>query len=291
MKNFIKIWALPALAASVLAFSSCEKALNDATETTDSGQDFAEDMESINSTMDMVQDIGLNQGFMQKNGNPIIPSSVWIYTDTLFSDGDGIEITADFGNRTLCGDGWSRTGAITFKANKPYSEIGSKLEISTPRLVAQQSSKFLGFRIDPIGRGDKFSIERKSATQIDFVGNFSYEAGGDTNLQSDRQVFNGNFSLTQIEGQVTSDTKDDKWELTGSCNMKNHAGKPYDVRITEQLVRNSDPDCSKTFISGKLELQNEGSKSVLKLDFGTGTCDNDVVITLPGGIKKTYTLK
>jgi len=306
MKKIFKLLAIPALAASVLVFSSCEKALTDATETADSGQDFADDMQEITTVMDVVQDISLDASFMQKNGNANIPESVFQYIDTIYTDGDGIEIIADFGNNgTLCGDGYTRFAKLGIKANKPYSEVGSKVELTClgtiwgQRWFMQQLrpspselTSQLILWMDP-ARNDVFTIERKSATQIDFVGDFQYSAILDTNFASKGgfQTFKGAYSLTQTEGVSTTATDDDKWELSGSCNLVNRSGKPYEVKVTEPLTRKSAQTCSKTFTQGKLELQNEGSNSVLKLDFGDGTCDNEIIITLPGGFKKTYTVK
>jgi len=295
MKKLINLGTIAVLALS-FSLVSCEKALNDASETADSGQDFSEDMVSITNSMDMVQDIGLNQSFMQKNGNSIFPESVFIYTDTSFTDGNGIEISLDFGTGTLCGDGWTRRGTLTFTANKPFSEVGSKIEIFNDidnggAMYAKKGTQALRMLIDK-NLGHYFTLERTSATEIKFMGDFSYDSGTFEDLTKINHGFTGTYTLNQTAGMSTSSDKtDDIWDLSGTANMVNRNDTPYEVKITEKLERKSDETCSKTFTKGKLELQNEGVSSKLKLDFGDGTCDNEIEITLPGGIKTKYKVK
>ncbi|MDX5320889.1 MAG: hypothetical protein LPK45_07265 [Bacteroidota bacterium] len=294
MKKNVTVWAFAALLAGVVGFSSCEKALKDASETADSAEDFANDQTAIAGMMDLVQDVSETQGFMGKNGNAILPEGVSInYIDTTYTDLDGIEIEIDLGQGVECADGWKRSGKFKIYSNeKKYSEIGAKVWIGKDNssISMTKSSNFVDSSYTlTFGSADHLTLERveteKLSATYQFVLNF--KAGSN----SFSYTPTGTYSVLRTEGGNTPGIQDDVYEISGSSTGENHNGTNYTMSITSPLVRKVDETCSKTFIKGGVELKNEGSSTSLKVDFGDGSCDNDIQITLPGGIKKTYTVK
>lgn len=296
MKKLILCAAMPIMALSLLTFTSCEKLVDDASETADSGEDFAQDQTAISALVDMVQDAGETQGFMMKNGNSIIPASVPIeYTDTLLTDGDGIEISIDFGSTgVLCNDGWTRMGKLTLLTNNQrFSETGAWIKVIIPsgQLTMTRDDETFMFQMMS---SEHITITRTAANtfKVDYI--FDLEAGyPDGAGGTDREWTSpsGSFTATQTAGVDVPGASDDEFTIQGTCNGTNRGGTNYTVTITEDLVRKVDATCSKTFTKGKLELKNDGSKTSLKLEFGDGTCDNLIEVTLPGGIKKTIEVK
>lgn len=296
MKKIVKLLTLPVMVVSLFAFASCEKLIDDASETSESGEDYAHDQTAISALVDMVQDLGETQGFMMKNGNSIIPASVPInYIDTIYTDGDGIEIEVDFPSPgVLCNDGWTRQGKVSVRTNeKRYSETGANIVLKIPSGTLSMTKEGETFSFTMMST-DHITVSRTgtNAFKVDYI--FELEAsypdgqGGTVTASSNP---NGSFTATQTAGADVPGTADDEFVIQGTTNGTNHNGTNYTVTITEDLVRKVDPACSKTFIKGKLELKNEGSSTSLKLEFGDGTCDNDIVIVLPGNIKQTYTVK
>lgn len=288
--------AVPVFALSVLAMTSCEKLKDDVTETAQSGEDFATDQTAISATCDMVSDIAETQGYMGKNGNSLLPDNVPIdYIDTVYTDGDGIEIVVDFGDPdgagVLCNDGWTRTGKYRITTNaKRFSEVGSQVKLNFPqdraKVFRQGSSEKFQFRMLA---SDYIGVTRKKANEFEiyYVFELSYTKDGTTTAY----VAGGTYYVTQTAGMNVPGAGDDEFVVKGTANGKNRKYTEYNMTITEDLVRKVDKTCSKTFIKGKMEVKNDGAKSVLKLDFGDGSCDNEVKIILPGNIEQKYTVK
>lgn len=293
MKKLMNLLAVPMLALSVIAMTSCEKIVDDATETADSGEDFAEDQTAISGMFDVAQDVAETQGFMMKNGNSILPENVTIdYKDTVYTDGDGIEIELDLGQGTVCNDGWTRSGKYVILTNeKRFSEVGAKVWLKIPSGVASMYKDGTEdvFTITMMS-ADKILVERTATDQfnIEYTFGLSYEKAG---VEVVNYFASGNYTVTQTAGASVPGAADDEFVLTGTAGGANHNGTEYTMTITEDMVRKVDKTCSETFIKGKMEIRNEGSKTALKLEFGDGTCDNDVTIILPGGIQQKYTVK
>ncbi|MBI1222297.1 MAG: hypothetical protein GC180_06800 [Bacteroidetes bacterium] len=297
MKKIVNAGIILAIGIAMLATTSCEKVLQDATQTSESAQDFSTDQTAISGMTDLLQDIGETQGFLGKNGNTILPDGVKItYKDTIFTDGDGIEITIDLDTGVVCGDGWKRGGSFTVYSNeKKFNEIGSAVWIGKDHSqinLKRKKDKDWDEAVCELVFGDMDSlyIQRTASDKFSVSYNFTLKSQLDGKTQYS-YVPTGKYEITQTDGVKTAGTKDDVYSLSGSSAGENHSGKKYTVSITKDLVSKVDPTCSKTCISGVVELKNDGSTTSLSVDFGDGKCDNDIVITLPGGIKKNYTVE
>lgn len=98
-------------------------------------------------------------------------------------------------------------------------------------------------------------------------------------------TFISNRVRTWVAGETTLVWSDDIYEITGSGSGKNANGINYTMNIVEPLVKEvyGCPYITK----GKIEIQPQG-KALRKLDFGSGTCDNDATVTINS---KTYNIK
>jgi hypothetical protein len=79
---------------------------------------------------------------------------------------------------------------------------------------------------------------------------------------------------------------EDSWTVTGSSSGTNRKGKTYAMTITKALVyKRSCAITNKVFIpvEGTKELTVDTKK--VTIDYGTGTCDNTVTVTINGKSK------
>lgn len=321
MKLNTKLLAAVAIVTVGLAFSGCQKLIDEATATTDSAEDFSNDQGAITAFSDLMSNIIESQSFLQKTGNSQLSDlAIVTYYDTVLTDGNGIHIGIEFpedvANKTIpvCGNGWAYLGSFELKTNlKQPSEDGFQIELSKADFIAVKASSN-GSTYAMKDGTESYLISVNSDLHAGFLKLIKVGSSGLTTEYSlgfiyslvevadswgtylsnvkakGVEVYEGTFSDNQTEGNGTSDRTDDTYETTGTCNYVNHSDVKYAVTISEKLIRKGDPDCSKTFVKGTMEIQNDGSKSKLKMNFGDGTCDNKVEVELPGGIKKTITV-
>jgi len=135
-------------------------------------------------------------------------------------------------------------------------------------------------------------ISRKGTDAWDIDYNFSFRKRLVSESRPGEKTYNaGAFHIVTVDGG-SEGLLDDEITVTGSASdCVNKRGTVYSVDITEALVRVLKPGCSNIFTQGKMELKNSGSSFTVKADFGDGTCDNQVEVTLPGNVKKTITVK
>lgn len=300
MKKILFRSALLLSATALLVVTGCEKLTEDATETAQSAEDFAEDQAAVLSMMDLVEDVAATQGFM-KNGSSILPAGVAInYLDTLFTDGDGVEFEVDLGvyPGVDCGDGKKRYGKLNITASKPFKEVGCVVTAYAPTSLTMYTPSKTDHTTIFLSKslGEVITLTRTATNVVDVTYKLAFyyvvENPQNPNRTASGYVpMTGTFTLTQVAGMDDPGVLGDEFTISGGTTGQNHNGKAYTTTITENLYRKVDETCSKVFTKGKIELKNDGAKTNMKLDFGDGSCDNDVEITLPGGIKKKYTLK
>jgi hypothetical protein len=82
------------------------------------------------------------------------------------------------------------------------------------------------------------------------------------------------------------DFSDDEFTYTGTASKTKASGEEIDAKITTALVYKV--SCHE-FVSGVLEITPSG-KETRVIDFGSGTCDETVTVSV-GKYSKTYTSK
>ena len=294
MKTFLRT-GVAVLALAVLGFAGCKKAVEEAKDTVVSAEDnvFAET--AMASAFDVIDDVGTTDGKVMKSGSTILPGGAILnFTDSTYSDGDGVEFNVDFGNYDanaamkglLCPDGRYRAGKIFISVSDHYLNVGT---ILTATFNDDASAYYCGNGLSMTKVTGELKVTRSAQNQVKIVvsnGKAVYEQGT-VEFHSDRTV-------TRTVGQGQPGSMGDEYEITGSGGGKNRDGEEYTTSITEKLVKKIQDGCADTFIKGKIELTNTSSGAVLKIDFDPGNnaaCDKTVQVTLPNGLKKSVTVK
>ncbi len=285
-KNYQSILSLILIAS--ISFVGCKKTQEDYTSTAESAESFAQDQPLIFSSFDMFDDFLASQNFMQKNGNPIIPGGATItYFDSSFDDGSGINIGVNFGPQAiLCGDNIFRSGSFRIYAEKPYSEIGSQVNIVIKNdLVIRKDDDVISIHNVTRNYDYNFVIEKLEENKYSFK--YYLFAAVILDNTTDAKDFIGEFFITKSKGFDTPEKSDDEISIDGNgTGFSSLADKPYDINIESPLIKTS---CAKIFTKGKLTLQNEGSDVKLEINFGDGTCDSKIEVK-SGAFKKEITL-
>lgn len=293
MKKFLKHGALPFLALSLFA-ASCEKALDDITETTTSAEDLVAAESAMASAFDVVDDISSTDGRVQKAGSTILPDgAIVLFTDSVFTDGDGVDFSVDFGpfnpsapvNGLLCADGKFRAGRVDISVSTPYTDLGCVMTATFPAT----SSYYVGTgatMTKVLGRLVATRTGAETATLEVIDGRIENEQG--------TTAFKSIKNFKRTVGAGNSGSYGDEYEVTGNGSGTNHSGEEFEMEITETLVKKVQDGCANTFVTGVIELKNKGSNGVLTIDFdpaNDAACDSKVEVTLPGGLKKTFELR
>ncbi|TNE79595.1 MAG: hypothetical protein EP332_10515 [Bacteroidetes bacterium] len=290
MKKVLYTGLMFGAAIGLLTFSACEKAISDVTETTVSGEDAVIVESAIASAFDVVDDIASTDGRMQKNGTTLLPDGVdVVFTDSLFTDNDGVEFYVDFGaydpsktmNGVLCADGKYRAGKITITANKPYTELGCVIEA---KFEDGADAYYIGDGLTMIKVLANLKATRtgQETATLEITGCKVFTPEGTVEFQSNKQI-------KRIKGNDQPGSLGDEYEVTGNGSGTNRNGEPFTIEITKTLLQRIEDGCSRTFIVGIIELKNTSSNKSMSVDFdpkGDGACDRLIRITLPGGINK-----
>ncbi len=311
MKKLIVRSSLLLAAAGMFAVTGCEKIVDDATETTESAESAASDMLVLSTATDGFQDIvEYDPNLQMKNGSLIIPRENLSYVggDSSFSDNNGVTIQFDFepnttekytdikaepaaGSGTLCGDGTRRWGSGTISISAPVDQDGSVATMKLNSFIVLKDGRY--YKIDKGNGSDIELVLKRTSGRWELSYDLSFESRGASETETSGVSFgNGTFYIANTDGGQPG-LVDDQITVTGSSKNINTSGTKYDLSIPADapLFRKGDPTCSNTFISGRIELKNEGSNFTIKADFGSGNCDNDVEVTLPAGVKKTISVK
>lgn len=186
------------------------------------------------------------------------------------------KITIDFGSTNcMCSDGRYRRGKIICEYVGSYRDSNSTHTISFDNYYVNDN-KILGTKkVTNMGH----NALNQLYYNVEVNGTIEKASSGGT------ITFISNRVRTWVAGESTLVWSDDIYEITGSGSGKNANGINYTMNIVEPLVKEvyGCPYITK----GKIEIQPQG-KALRKLDFGSGTCDNDATVTINS---KTYNIK
>jgi hypothetical protein len=272
-------------------FSACSDNPNSLKESIISAEDNALVETQLSSVFEMLDDVASSDPKMKKTAGTILPSGAnLIYTDSLFTDGDGLEFHIDFGPKghlapfgLLCQDGRYRAGILKATLSAPYTSIGAILSLTVLDLDSFYS-----------GNGtDMYQI----------VGNSVFtrtELNKLTIAMTGMKVKDGASTVTWSSNKEIVRTFDagpgvwkDHFEITGNGNGTNRNGEAYTVTIDKPLLKKIETGCAKTFVSGiiTLEVTSTGKKIIVNYDpYGNGVCD-DLAEANIGGNKTLFRVK
>jgi hypothetical protein len=280
-----KVLSALALAAAlgVLAVSSCNKVEEEIKNTTTTAEDITRSEAYLASVFNIADDVASSDSSLKKSGSTLLPSgAVLTFTDSLFTDGDGVDYFIDFGATPglLCLDGVTRAGRIDVSQSKRFSDLGCVVEVNMP--VANN------FAVSTTGGmttiSGKATITRKETNKI----NLKIENGKADNTTDGSITFSSDKDIVHEEVGAAG-IADDIFKSMGSGSGTNSKGKAYTWVTTDSVVKIEQPNCAFP-VKGIIELTSEGSTYKIDFEPDGGGCDKKVVFTLPNGTKipKTF---
>lgn len=185
-------------------------------------------------------------------------------------------IVIDFGTSGDCKDprGNSRVGKIIVTYNGRRFIPGSTI-----------ATTFDGYAVNGVKVEGVHTLTNVSPTTNDYP-KFNITIVGGKVTFLDGTTITREQNMTR-EWQRAASPADDAWVVTGSASGKNRDDKTYAMEITKDLVYKR--SCA---ISSKVFIAVEGTKvfttdtKQITIDYGDGTCDNKVTVTINGKSKE-----
>ena len=182
------------------------------------------------------------------------------------------KLTIDFGAANCtCDDGNIRRGKMFVTFNGDYWSAGTVITYTFDNYFVNNNQVLGTKTITNKGRNTSNNLY----WTIDVAGQIIKANNGGT------ITWNSNTVLEWLLGESTPGVWwDDVYQLTGSENGTGADGKNYTVTIITPLKKKL--NC-KWLESGTMEILPQGS-SLITLDFGSGTCDNQATATMNGTV-------
>jgi hypothetical protein len=252
------ILGLAIITSAGLMFTGCKKDKNETAETIVSAEDNSTAENEFTSLFDVADDFSSNDRRVRA-GSTILPSgAVLNFTDSSFTDGDGVECSIDFGplkssapKGMLCNDGRYRAGVIHISVSKRYF-----LDSAEVTITAADADKFYagsdGMNMTQVSGTMKLTRLTQSSIRIDVI-----DAG--------------------ILG--------DQFEITGEASGVNRNGESFTVKIDVPLLKKVELGCARTFVKGKITLTNVSSGKTIAIDYdpySNQACDLTAKATING---------
>jgi hypothetical protein len=254
------------LASISITFYSCKKEKNtDTKDTITSAEDNSTAENEFTSVFDVADDFASNDG-KTRSGNTILPNGAVVnFTDSSYTDGDGLECTIDFGPLkatapygVLCNDGRYRAGVLHITSTERYGVIGCIFTVSATSTDnyyggsdGTNMTKLTGTIILTRTTQNSINLKVNNATATNTKGTVSW--------QSDRTITKTKDPNQGLLG--------DEFDVTGSASGINRQGDNFTITIDEALHKIIEAGCAKTFVSGKITLTNTTSGQNIKVDY------------------------
>jgi hypothetical protein len=176
-------------------------------------------------------------------------------------------VTIDFGSGCLGKDGKLRKGKIITTYTGPMFLAGSKA-----------TTTFDNYNVDSFHIEGTHEVENTSTSNA-ISWTVKITGGKITNtLNGKWRQWDAVRTHQQVQGNDTPyNLLDDVFQITGSATGSNSAGVSWTSTITDPLLRKF---TCRWVGQGKIEITRNNNNAVL--DFGDGTCDNKVTITING---------
>ncbi len=271
MKTIVK--SLLLVAGMGVAFTSCKK-------DRDTDITSAEDNSLAENTYDDVNDIADqaakgSQSFKVEDGSGILSNCAIVTFDTNTAIKD---FTIDFGTGCLCSDGKTRSGKILVSRTGHYRDSGTVITITFDNFFVN-NNQVEGSR-----------VVTNNGTNAAGNISFSVEVNG-TVTKADGTVITWTSSRTRewIDGYETIGIhSDDVYRVSGTASgsrVNGSTSTTFSAMTVTPLVRKV---ACHQFVSGTAKVTPSG-KPERTIDFGSGECDNEAVVTVNGNTR-TITL-
>lgn len=274
MKSVFLTYSIALMAGISVLTVSCRKDTKDTLETIESAEDNSTAENEFTSLFDVADDFSSNDS-RTRAGNTILPSGAVVnFSDSSFSDGDGVECTIDFGplkssapKGLLCNDGRFRAGVIHLSISKRYLQDSSVVEIT-----AGDADNFYagsdGVNLTKLTGTLKVTRTGANSLRIEVINARAINDKGTVSWQSVRNITKTLDNGAGILG--------DQFEVTGQASGVNRNGENFTVTIDVPLLKKVEMGCARTFVKGKITLTNASSGKTIKIDydpFNDGRCD------------------
>ena len=268
MKKTIGILCCTTLVFAAFFLSSCRKdSIQDTVDNLVTGQDLS----TIQSIMEEDEDEILGDEIGFRGGACVVKT---------FSAATGVypqTITLDYGAGCEGKNGHIRKGKLTINISADPKTKNALVVITSTDfyfddIKVEGTRTWTNLGTDANGN--------KSMTRTVVGGKLTFPSGKTA-------TFTGTETIVQVAGGSTKLNKsDDAYEINGSRTGINRNGKEYSAVVTVPLLKNG--TCP-YIVRGVISISKEGiSRS---LDYGTGNCDSEGVLTLLNGSTRIVQLK
>jgi hypothetical protein len=292
MKSFKLLVALFVSALFLLfTIGSCIKK-NDPVEVDyTSGEDVGFSQGLLSNIFDAVIDVASTQGDTSIIPYTILPQSVKItYTDSLLTDGDGLEYAVEFLNidsvtlngGTQCIDARTRGGKLYITQSSFFNDPKVKI---TVEMRDDAEAHYVGNGTDMAKFVGILNIQRNSNRT--FTLNMT---NGTVKFKTGTVRITVTQSITFL-ADVTPGIWTQSYSVTGTCNGSNRNKEAFTSFVGIALVKKLTTDCTRTYTQGKVEVTTTAKNNTVNVDYDPGldgACDRIFKISLIDGQSQTY---
>jgi hypothetical protein len=254
---------------TALTLNSCRKDALD--KDTTPAQDNAQAEETYNDVFNMADEAATTGDVSYKNSDEsgLLSGCATVTRDTVSMPHT---VTIDFGNGGCTGnDGRTRKGKILVSYDGPYRALGTTIVITFDNYFVNDN-QILGTKTvhnDGVNGNGNLSYSITVSGQVIKANN-----GGTVTWASSR-------TREWTEGESTLSLADDVYKVSGTASGTSANGNTFTATITSPLVRKLAPGCRRHFVEGTMEVEVTG-KPTRYIDFGDGSCDGQITVTING---------
>lgn len=220
---------------------------------------------SFSQIAPVVNQIGIDEEGVEKMGALETCATITIEETQGSADGFPKTVEVDYGVACTGNDGRIRSGKVLMVFYTNWSNsLGCEVDVTLEN-----------YHINTVKHEGSFNIVKSinSNGKLELTVTLS---GGKIHTQQGVVEYESTRTTEWLEGDSTTDISDDIIKVYGNSSGVNREGRSFTTKIVEALKR----DMSCDYISeGVIELTPEGL-ATRTIDFGDGTCDNLVTITV-----------
>jgi hypothetical protein len=255
------------------------------------GEDVAFAQGFLANIFDVVIDVASTRGDTTSKTTTVLPPSVKItFTDSLLTDGDGLEYTIVFGKidsttrigGSPCIDERTRAGSLYITQSDYFNNQNVKITVemrddATSHYVGGSGdmAKFVGTLVIQRTNGRGFTLNTTNC--------FTNFNGGTTKITAAQTI----TFLADVSPGIWGQS----YNTTGKINGTSHTGENFTSFIGVTLVKKIASGCCRTFAQGKIEVTNTTKDNISNVDYDPnldGACDRLFKISLIDGQSQTY---
>jgi len=268
------------LGTSTVFFVSCERIYSTPEENIELPKKVASITEAILSITEMVEHINSTNSTqdIQKNVFNALEKEIGCslnILDSITTDGDGYEYTAEFTGLKSRFDRKRRIGKFTVSLSKNYREIGASSIVS---VAPNDPFQILSLDDSLTNVFGDISFTRTNLNQVKIEYSHLSVIQNKKNYSVD-----GNYTMSWTSGAETDGLIWDEVKISGNGNFLIDNTEESNWDIILPLEKNYEYGCSENLIKGILEINRVGERFKVDFDpFENKSCNNIVKIYYAG---------